>query len=277
MSSGGRDAIQAPALGMAGRPLLQFQPAVDLSSGLLLGFEALLRWEHPERGLIPPSVVIPWAEANGHIDALNAWVLDEACRQAAGWPSGIQLAVNCSLVQLRHRQASVATKRALARTGLNPDRLTIEVTESAVADESCHGDLRSLVKLGVHLAVDDVGTSWSTLENFRRFSIDTAKIDRIFIAALEPDEGMHRAIVEAIVQVSRSLGLSTVAEGVETAQQVALLRDFGVDVAQGYFFAPPLSSGTTSSLAGADPRPVFALTADDGTGQTLSELASGRA
>jgi EAL domain-containing protein (putative c-di-GMP-specific phosphodiesterase class I) len=229
---------------------------------LLLGFEALLRWDHPERGMVSPGVLIPWAEAHGHIDALNAWVLREACRQAAQWPSGIQMAVNCSLVQLRHRQASAATRVALAESGLNPDRLTIEVTESAVADERTAPDLHTLATLGVHLAVDDVGTSWSTLENFRRFSIETAKIDRTFIAALEPEEGMNRAIVQAIVQVSQSLALSTVAEGVEKETQVAALRAIGADVAQGYFFAPPLAADTATALALSEPRPVFALTAD---------------
>jgi EAL domain-containing protein (putative c-di-GMP-specific phosphodiesterase class I) len=246
---------------MDGRPVLEFQPAVDLATGRLLGFEALLRWDHPRRGLIGPGVLIPWAEANDHIDELNGWVLAEACRQAAAWPSGIQLAVNCSLVQLRHQQASVAAARALQMSGLHPDRLTVEVTESAVADERASRDLRNLVKMGVHLAVDDVGTSWTTLENLRRFAIETAKIDRLFIARLEPHEGMNRAIVEAIIHVSHSLAMSTVAEGVETAQQVATLVEFGADVAQGFFFAPPMTSADTMRLATTEPRPVFAMTA----------------
>lgn len=255
----GNDAAPDLRVAMDGRPLLEFQPAVDLTTGRLLGFEALLRWDHPRRGIIGPSVLIPWAEQNDHIVELNGWVLAEACRQAAHWPSGIQLAVNCSLVQLRHQQASVAANKALAASGLHPDRLTVEITEQAVADERATRDLRTLTRMGVHLAVDDVGTSWSTLENLRRFAIETAKIDRRFIAALEPQEGMNRAIVEAIIHVSHSLAMSTVAEGVETAPQVATLVEFGADVAQGYFFAAPMSADAALALATAEPRACFPL------------------
>lgn len=255
----GPEVTPKPNIGLDGEPLLEFQPAVDLDSGRLLGFEALLRWMHPSRGLIPPAVLVPWAEANNCIVPLNAWVLHEACRQATAWPSGVQVAVNCSLVQLGQQQASVATAAALRSSGLNPDRLTVEVTESAVADDKAGRDLLNLVRHGVHLAVDDVGTSWSTLENLRRFSIEVAKIDRSFIAALEPKEVLNRAIVEAIIHVSRSLAMSTVAEGVETAQQVALLRTLGADVAQGYFFAPPMSGHDALLLATREPPVLFPL------------------
>lgn len=256
------DATAAPRIDLEGEPVLEFQPAVDLASGRLLGFEALLRWLHPRRGVIAPSVLIPWAEANGHILELNAWVLDEACRQASSWPPAMQLGVNCSLVQLRHHQASVATANALERSGLNPDRLTVEITESAVADDQANQDLHSLVEHGVHLAVDDVGTSWATLENLRRYSIEIAKIDRSFIAALERNDGMNRAIVDAIVHVSHSLAMSTVAEGVERVGQVTVLQDLGADVAQGFYFAPPLPADDARELAQADPPAVFALTAE---------------
>jgi EAL domain-containing protein (putative c-di-GMP-specific phosphodiesterase class I) len=249
-----------PKIALEGEPVLEFQPAVDLMSGQLLGFEALLRWVHPDRGLVPPSVLIPWAESNDCIVELNAWVLEEACRQATAWPSAVQLAVNCSLVQLRRHQASVAAARALHQSGLNPDRLTVEITESAVADERANRDLLDLARHGVHLAVDDVGTSWSTLESLRRFSIEIAKIDRSFISALEPREGMNRAIVEAIIHVSHSLAMSTVAEGVETAEQVRILNEFGADVAQGFFFAPPLPGDQALELAGREPPARFELT-----------------
>jgi EAL domain-containing protein (putative c-di-GMP-specific phosphodiesterase class I) len=250
------------SLVLDGRPVLEFQPAVDLADGRLLGFEALVRWDHPTRGYIPPNILIPWAEANDHILDLNAWVLADACRQAAPWPMGIQLSVNCSPVQLRQGEASRAAATALEVSGLDPDRLTIEVTETTVADESTSADLRALSQLGVHLAVDDVGTSWSTLENLRRFDIETAKIDRAFITSLEPHEGMNRAIVDAIVHVAQSLSMTTVAEGIETAQQVAILRDFGADIGQGYFFARPLTAGVAHALAMTEPRPVFALVGD---------------
>jgi len=271
VSGQSREMTHMPPIGLEGSPLLEFQPAVDLTNGRLLGFEALLRWQHPSRGLIPPSVLVPWAEANNHILALNAWVLEEACRQATGWSTAIQLAVNCSLVQLRRHQASVAAGEALARSGLNPDRLTVEITESAVADEQANRDLGNLLRRGVHLAVDDVGTSWSTLENFRRFSIEIAKIDRAFTSALELTDGMNRAIVNAIVHVSHSLGMTTVAEGVETAEQVATLQQIGADVAQGYFFARPMSASEAAKLATQDPPTVFPLAVDDTDDDTDEE------
>lgn len=270
MATPGKGAVPKPQVELDGDPFLEFQPAVDLASGRLLGFEALVRWRHPTRGVIQPNVLIPWAEANQQIVALNAWVLDEACRQATHWPSAIQVAVNCSLVQLRLRQASVAMSSALSKTGLNPDRLTVEVTEAAVADEQAAQDLRQLMGRGVHLAVDDVGTSWSTLENMRRFSIEIAKIDRSFIAALERPDGMSRAIVEAIVHVSRSLAMSTVAEGVETSAQLAILRRLGADVAQGFLFAPPMPADQALSLATSDPPALFDVSTPE------SEAADGQ-
>jgi EAL domain-containing protein (putative c-di-GMP-specific phosphodiesterase class I) len=247
------------SLVLDGKPVLEYQPAVDLTSGRLLGFEALVRWDHPTRGYIPPNILIPWAEANDHILDLNAWVLSEACRQATSWPIGIQLSVNCSPVQLRRAEASRATIAALEDSGLDPDRLTIEVTETTVADEYAGADLKAVSRVGVHLAVDDVGTSWSTLENLRRFAIETAKIDRAFVSGLEPHEGMNRAIVEAVIHVSHSLSMTTVGEGVETAQQVAILRDFGADIGQGYFFARPLSAAAADALATSEPRALFGL------------------
>jgi EAL domain-containing protein (putative c-di-GMP-specific phosphodiesterase class I) len=261
-----------PKLVLAGRPVLEFQPAVDLATGRLLGFEALIRWDHPTKGHIPPHVLLPWAEANDDIASLNAWILTEACRQAQEWPSGIQVAVNCSIVQLRRGEACEAVARALEESGLNPDRLTIEVTERAIADDQAARDLRAVSALGVHLAVDDVGTSWSTLQPLRRLDVEIVKIDRAFITSLEAREGMNRAIVEAVIHVSHTLAMSTVAEGVETAQQVAILREFGADVGQGYFFDPPLAANDARALAMAEPRPVYDL-----TGQAPSQPAMARA
>jgi len=249
-----------PTLVLAGQPVLEYQPAVDLATGRLLGFEALVRWDHPTRGHIPPEILIPWAEANDDIVALNAWVLREACRQAQRWPSGIQLAVNCSIVQLRRGEASRAVAAALEDSGLNPDRLTVEVTERTIADERAAAELRALSALGVHLAVDDVGTNWTSLQPLRRFAVETVKIDGAFVTSLEPTQGMNRAIVEAIVHVAHSLAMSTVAEGVETSHQVAVLREFGADVAQGFFFARPLPDTQAEILACHEPRAVFALT-----------------
>ncbi len=255
---------------LAGKPVLEYQPAVDLATGRLLGMEALVRWEHPTKGRIAPDILIPWAEENGDIVALNAWVMEAACCEAELWSTGLQLAVNCSIIQLRRGEASKAIMRALASSGLNPDRLTIEVTERTINDDRAAADLRALSDLGVHLAVDDVGTSWSSLQVLRKFAIEIVKIDRAFINNLEAEEGMNRAIVEAIIHVGHSLAMSTVAEGIETAQQAAILREFGADVGQGYFFAPPLRSDEAHQLATAEPRPIFSV----GPGRESSETAA---
>jgi EAL domain-containing protein (putative c-di-GMP-specific phosphodiesterase class I) len=244
---------------LAGKPVLEYQPAVDLATGRLLGMEALVRWEHPTKGRIAPDILIPWAEENGDIVALNAWVMEAACCEAQLWSTGLQLAVNCSMIQLRRGEASKAAARALETSGLNPDRLTIEVTERTINDDRAAADLRALADFGMHLAVDDVGTSWSSLQVLRKFAIEIVKIDRAFINNLEAEEGMNRAIVEAIIHVGHSLAMSTVAEGVESAQQAAILREFGADVGQGYFFAPPLCGEEAHALATAEPRPIFSL------------------
>jgi len=257
-------------MALAGEPVLEFQPAVDLATGRLLGMEALVRWEHPTKGRIAPDILIPWAEENGDIVSLNAWVMEAACSEAQLWSTGLQLAVNCSIIQLRRGEASKAAQNALDVSGLNPDRLTIEVTERTINDDRAAADLRALSELGVHLAVDDVGTSWSSLQVLRKFAIEIVKIDRAFINNLEADEGMNRAIVEAIIHVGHSLAMSTVAEGVESSQQAAILREFGADVGQGYYFAPPLRNDEAHKLATAEPRPIFSL----GPGREASEAAA---
>jgi EAL domain-containing protein (putative c-di-GMP-specific phosphodiesterase class I) len=257
-------------MALAGEPVLEFQPAVDLATGRLLGLEALVRWEHPTKGRIAPDILIPWAEENGDIVALNSWVMEAACSEAQLWSTGLQLAVNCSIIQLRRGEASRAARNALEVSGLNPDRLTIEITERTINDDRAATDLRALSELGVHLAVDDVGTSWSSLQVLRKFAIEIVKIDRAFINNLEADEGMNRAIVEAIIHVGHSLAMSTVAEGVESSQQAAILREFGADVGQGYFFAPPLGYEEAHQLATAEPRPIFSL----GPGRESSDAAA---
>jgi len=251
--------IARPELGLDGEPELVFQPAVDLATGRLLGFEALLRWNDPVLGAIPPSVLIPWAEANGHMASLNAWVLSEACTRAVAWEADLQLAVNCSVFQLRQREAASAASIALEESGLNPDRLTLEITETSVTDDVAAADLRAMSRLGIQLTVDDIGSDWSTLENLHHFAINTMKIDGSLIQGLANDGGVNQAIVETIVRVSHSLGICTVAEGVESAEQVAILRQVGADVAQGYFFAPPLSAEDAQALTVMEPLPVFTL------------------
>jgi EAL domain-containing protein (putative c-di-GMP-specific phosphodiesterase class I) len=259
----GRTVRPRPELGLDGEPELVFQPAVDLATGRLLGFEALLRWNDPDLGPIPPSVLVPWAEANGHMAELNAWVLSEACAAAASWQSDLQLAVNCSVFQLRQREAASAAAAALEESGLNPDRLTIEITETSVVDDGAAADLHAMSRLGIQLTVDDIGSDWSTIQQMGQFSINTMKIDGTLISGLADAGGVSRAMVETIVHVSHSLGICTVAESVETAQQVRILRKLGADVGQGYFFAPPMAADDALELTTRDPLPVFPLTGSD--------------
>jgi EAL domain-containing protein (putative c-di-GMP-specific phosphodiesterase class I) len=248
-----------PELGLDGEPELVFQPAVDLATGRLLGFEAFLRWNDPDLGPIPPGVLIPWAEANGHMVELNAWVLSEACAAAASWQADLQLAVNCSVFQLRQREAASAAAAAIEESGLNPDRLTIEITETSVTDEGAAADLHAMSRLGIQLTVDDIGSDWSTIDSLQQFSINTMKIDGSLIEGLADAGGVSRAMVETIVHVSHSLGICTVAESVETAEQVKILRELGADVGQGYFFAKPLAVEDALMLTTMDPLPVFPL------------------
>ncbi len=249
-----------PELGLDGEPELVFQPAVDLATGRLLGFEAFLRWNDPDLGPIPPSVLIPWAEANGHMVELNAWVLSEACAAAASWQADLQLAVNCSVFQLRQREAASAAASAIEESGINPDRLTIEITETSVTDAGAAADLHAMSRLGIQLTVDDIGSDWSTIDSLQQFSINTMKIDGSLIEGLGDSGGVSRAMVETIVHVSHSLGICTVAESVETAEQVKILRELGADVGQGYFFAKPLAVEDALMLTTMDPLPVFPLT-----------------
>jgi EAL domain-containing protein (putative c-di-GMP-specific phosphodiesterase class I) len=242
-----------------GTSSLAFQPAVDLSTGRLLGFEALLRWHDSAGNAISPDVLIPRAEAGGCMNELNRWVLVEACTQAARWPADLQLAVNCSVFQLRRGNAAMAAADALEHSGLNPDRLTVEVTEISVTDQDAAAEMQVMTGLGIQLTVDDVGTDWSVLEDLRDCVVNTVKIDAGLVAGLTAAGGSSRSVVETIVARSRSLGLCTVAEAVETGRQASILREIGVDTAQGYFFSQPLSATEACDLAGMNPAPSFAL------------------
>src|ERR1700722_17945146 len=180
---------------LSGEPTLEYQPLIDLVSGRLLGFEALLRWRHPDEGMVLPSLLLPWLEANGDIIPLGEWVLVEGCQQAAGWPKNIQLAVNLSIVQLRRGVGSSAVAKALERSGLEPDRLTIEVTEHAMVEDIAMNDLRAIGAFGAELAVDDVGTSWTSFDVLRRMEVNTVKIDRSFVGSLEALLGFNLLFV----------------------------------------------------------------------------------
>ncbi len=248
----------APKMDLEGAPSLAFQPVVDLATGRLLGFEALLRWHRPDGEAIPPDVLIPWAEDHGHMNELNAWVLSEACAQAVRWPSDLQLAVNCSVFQLQRGNAALAAAAALEASGLNPDQLTVEITESSVADDDAAADLEVMTRLGIQLTVDDVGADWSVLNNLRNCVVNTMKIDASLIKGIAAG-GKSRSTVETITKLCRSLGICTVAEAVETAEQVEVLREVGVEIGQGYFFSAPLTAEAAADLAAMVPHPRFAL------------------
>ncbi len=252
--------VDPPVLsGLEGRPELVFQPAVDLGNGRLLGFEALLRWHDGSGEWIPPSIVIPRAESMGHMDLLSQWVLSEACVQAAKWPSDLQIAVNCSVLQLRRGTAAIAAASAIERSGLKPDRLTVEVTEISLADDDATADLRVMTRLGILLTVDDVGGDSSVMDRLPDRAVSTVKIGAELIAGIGDADGTCRSTIQSLVAMARTLGVCTVAEAVETVQQVTALRELGVDTAQGYFFSHPLASADALELATLDPRPTFAL------------------
>ena len=245
---------------LVGVPYLEYLPVVDLSSGRLLGMEALVRWLHPSRGLISPDELIPAAEASGDIVPLTRWVLMEACDQACRWSPSIQLGVNCTVEGLRRGEVSKAAAAALEQTGFRSGQLTVEVTEDAVVDLSAAADLSALSQMGVQLSVDDVGTNWSSFEPFKRHSISTVKIDGSFIAGLEPVQGINRLVVETVIHMAHSLGMSALVECVETVGQVQIVRAFDADAAQGFFFARPMSSAAAAVVAAGPDTPRFSRT-----------------
>ena len=224
---------------------LHYQPQFDLASNRVIGVEALLRWEHPERGLLTPDRFIAIAEESGLIVPMGHWVIQEACRQCKAWQAqglpAFTVAVNLSAVQFRRGDIEDSVTQALRNSGLPAELLELELTESILLQnaEDVLGAIRRLKRLGVTLSIDDFGTGYSSLSYLKRFDVDRLKIDQSFVRDLtsDPDD---TAIVRAIVQMAHSLNLHTIAEGVETAEMLALLRTFGCDAAQGYFYARPL-------------------------------------
>jgi diguanylate cyclase (GGDEF)-like protein/PAS domain S-box-containing protein len=225
---------------------LHYQPIVDLATGAPQGFEALLRWEHPERGLVPPLAFVPLAEETGLIVEIGRWVVETACRAAASWGGRVDVAPPFVGVNLSPRQFAdpslvdhVAT--VLRTTGLPASQLELEITESVLMDEAGVGlgVLRALKELGVRLALDDFGTGYASLGYLTRLPLDAIKIDRTFVARLPDDPATH-AIVRAIVGLAHDLGMAVVAEGIETADQERALAELGCDRGQGYRWSVPL-------------------------------------
>ena len=240
---------------------LHYQPQIDLASGRIGAWEALLRWEHPERGVLEPAEFIVVAEETGLIVALGAWVLAEACGQAMRWTSlpgtvgAPEMGVNLSARQLTQPELLDVVEDALTRTGLHPSRLCLEVTESVVMEDTSGSArmLAALHELGVRLAIDDFGSGYSALSSLKRFRVDVLKVDRAFVAGLGRN-ATDGPIMAAIIDLAHALGLRAVGEGVERADQLAVLRSLGCDVGQGFFFGRPQPPEVSEELARRTPQ-----------------------
>lgn len=219
---------------------LHYQPILDLRSGVVTGFEALIRWNHPIRGMVSPAEFIPIAEETGLIVVMGEWALRKACQEASAWPEDIEIAVNLSPVQFKGAQLVGVVQAALTASGLAPGRLELEVTESVLLEDSdaTLAILHQLHALGVRIALDDFGTGYSSLSYLRSFPFDKLKIDRSFICDVDTDNDAA-VIVGAVVTIGEGLGMTIVAEGVETEKQLAKVRDQGCGKVQGYFFSRP--------------------------------------
>ncbi|MGQ0659792.1 putative bifunctional diguanylate cyclase/phosphodiesterase, partial [Sphingosinicella sp.] len=236
----------------AGEFSLAFQPLVDARTLEIQSFEALLRWKNPELGQVPPDRFIPIAEETGLLGRIGEWVLRAACKEAAGWPEHISIAVNVSPRQLRDPGFIVTLVSSLTQAGLPPERLELEVTETIFLEltQETQKILDQIQQLGVRLAMDDFGTGYSSLGYLRKAEFDTLKIDQSFVRAMSAKDPESQAIVRAVVALAGSLGLKTVAEGVATEEHLRLVRELGCDKIQGYIFSRPVS--------GADARAMIA-------------------
>ena len=220
---------------------LVYQPQVSAATGVVVGFEALLRWNHPTSGLVSPGDFISVAEETGLIVPIGAGVLRAACTAATTWPEDIRVAVNVSQVQLRSSRYVESVRQTLNEVNLHPSRLEIEVTESLVIDDADRDVLVQLSALGIAIAMDDFGTGFSSVASLARLPLDRLKIDRAFVAPLDADPSNSRfAVLRAVIAIAKSLGLDTVAEGVETERQRAIVTECGCDVIQGYLEGMPI-------------------------------------
>jgi diguanylate cyclase (GGDEF)-like protein len=226
---------------------LHYQPIICLKTGELMGFEALVRWQHPTRGFVSPGEFIPLAEETGLIIPLGEWVLQEACRQLAFWQeefphfSSLSLSVNLSGIQLKQLDIIETIEKICQDAGVNGDRLKLEITESVLMENAVAAKavLEKLQARQIRVCLDDFGTGYSSLSYLHRLPINTLKVDRSFVGNLELDE-KNLNIVKAIITLAQSLGLDVIAEGVETPQQVEVLRSLGCEYGQGYYFSRPL-------------------------------------
>ncbi len=232
---------------------LYYQAEVDMTSGAVLGFEALARWNHPERGLVPPANFIPLAESTGLIRPLGQWVLEEACRQAAAWSvtmgRAIGMAVNVSGHQLGQSDFLAVVRNSIEAAGIDPAQLCLEMTESVLMNdtEDVLSLLNELKAMGIRLAIDDFGTGYSSLSYLHRFPFDTLKIDRSFVERVTSPSG-EATLARTIVQLGQGLGVTTVAEGLENPEQYEALRRIGCNVGQGFYISRPVPASEATSL-----------------------------
>jgi diguanylate cyclase (GGDEF)-like protein/PAS domain S-box-containing protein len=234
---------------------LRYQPSVDLATGQVIGAEALVRWEHPQRGLIVPDSFLGVAEETGLIVPLGSWVVGETCRQLAEWQTrpetaDLRVSVNLSARELAHPDVVTTVLSCVRESGIDPRSLAIEVTEStAMADgDTGFRALRDLSAEGIRVAIDDFGTGYSSMEQLRRMPVDIVKVDRSFVAGMASDS-TDREIVAAVVGMARALNLSVVAEGIETREQAEALRELGCDIGQGFLFAKAVPATEFEDLA----------------------------
>jgi EAL domain-containing protein (putative c-di-GMP-specific phosphodiesterase class I) len=226
---------------------LHYQPVVALGTGEITGLEALVRWQHPERGLLDPREFVSVAEDSGLIEPIGHWVQETACRQALAWHAHrpdhrpLDVSVNLSARQVAHRDLADQVAETLAGTGLDPMHLSLEITESVLVEESASATatLEALSEIGVRLVLDDFGTGYSSLAYLNRFPFHALKIDRSFVDGLGVEQE-RTAIVEAIIGMARALSLDVIAEGLESEPQLSELRRLGCDFAQGHLFSPAL-------------------------------------
>ncbi len=235
---------------------LHYQPVVSLRSGEISGLEALVRWKHPERGLLDPAEFVSIAEDSGLIEPIGRWVQERACRQILEWQQRpdahpLDVAVNLSARQVTHRDLPATVAEIVARTGLDPARLRLEITESILVEESATAiaSLEALNEIGVRLVLDDFGTGYSSLAYLNRFPFHALKIDRSFVDALGIEQE-RTAIVEAIIGMARALSLEVIAEGVENEVQLAELSRLGCDYAQGHLFHAAMPEADVTRLLG---------------------------
>jgi EAL domain-containing protein (putative c-di-GMP-specific phosphodiesterase class I) len=244
--------------------VLNYQPIVDMRTGELVGAEALVRWDHPTRGRISPSVFIPLAEETGLIDEIGTWVLRTACTEVTRWaalsPGRVpRVSINLSASQVADPQLAWTVQAAMAHASANPSWVILELTESMLMQNSADSleRLHALRALGVQIAIDDFGTGYSSLAYLEQFPVTHIKIDRSFVSPLD-DPRRGAGLVHAIIEIGRALSLTTVAEGIETPTQLRRLRELGCGLGQGYLFARPLERDAMADLVARRTGPAFA-------------------